>query len=196
MIERKSDQSPVTTRSPLRAPMDRLPTAAETALTVALTARATAEARKAENEADDAANAAALSRLNFEQAKRDAADLLAGDEYNRVYRFTGDIDAESVKLAIERLTAWHRLYPDQPIEIIFTSDGGSVEDGMALFDVILGLRRTHEVTTSALGMAASMAAILVQAGSIRSMGNESSLMFHEATFRAAGKWSEMKDHLD
>ncbi|MFH2071476.1 MAG: ATP-dependent Clp protease proteolytic subunit [Actinomycetota bacterium] len=172
----------------------RTPTAEERALTVAQTAQANAEARKAANEADDAANKAAISRLAREQQQRDVDDLLAGDEHNRVYRFVGKIDEASVKSAIDRLTAWHRLYPGQPIEIIFTSEGGDITDGMALFDVILGLSRAgHVVTTSALGLAASMAAILVQAGDIRSMGRESSLMFHEAGFQASGRSSEIKD---
>ena len=68
---------------------------------------------------------------------------------------------------------------------------------MTLFDVILGLRREgHKVTTSALGLAASVAAVLIQAGDVRTMGRESYLMLHEASFRAAGKASEMKDTLD
>ena len=178
-------------------PKDRLPTAEEAALIVALTAKANAEARKAANEADDAANAAVISRLAREQQERDVADLLAGDDCNRVYRFVGEVSDASVQLATSRLTAWHRLYPKEPIEIVFTSEGGSVAAGMTLFDVILGLRREgHRVTTSALGLAASVAAVLIQAGDVRTMGRESYLMLHEASFRASGKTSEMKDTLD
>jgi len=176
---------------------DRLPTAEEAALIVALTAKANAEARKAANEADVAANTVVISRLAREQQERDMADLLAGDDCNLVYRFIGTVDDASVQLATRRLTAWHRLYPGQPIEIVFTSEGGSVPAGMTLFDVILGLRREgHKVTTSALGLAASVAGVLIQAGDIRTMGRESYLMLHEASFRGSGKTSEMKDMLD
>jgi ATP-dependent protease ClpP protease subunit len=102
-----------------------------------------------------------------------------------------------VKLAINRLTEWDRLYPKEPIQIVFTSGGGSVVDGMALFDFILGLRKAgHRVTTSTLGMAASMAGILLQAGDVRTMGKEAWLMIHEASFRTEGKIGEVEDTVE
>ena len=173
---------------------DRAPTAEEAALIIAQAAQANAEARKAANEADDAANTAAISRLALQQQERDVADLLAGDNYHCVYRFTGGIDESSVKLAIDRLTAWHRMYPHRAMQIIFTSEGGNVTEGMALFDYITFLiAEGHEITTSVSGAALSMAGILLQAGSIRTMGPEAWLMLHEASFRAQGNWGEMKD---
>jgi ATP-dependent Clp protease protease subunit len=44
-------------------------------------------------------------------------------------------------------------------------------------------------------MAASMAAVLAQAGDVRVIGSESFLMIHEPSSEAWGKTSDMKDHL-
>jgi len=183
---------------------ERLPTREETELTVAETervraeiAKLKAEAAKTQAEAANAENMAVIAHLAREAAERETAALLAGNDYNRVYLFNGSVTDGSVRMAINRLTEWDRLFPHQPIEIIFSSGGGSIVDGMALFDFILGLRRSgHLVTTSALGIAASMAGILLQAGDVRTMGREAWLMIHEAAFRTEGKIGEVEDTVD
>src|SRR5690606_17844148 len=50
-----------------------------------------------------------------------------------------------------------------------------------------------KVTTIVNGIAASMAGILLQAGSVRVMGTESWLMIHEVSFGAQGKIGEIED---
>jgi ATP-dependent Clp endopeptidase proteolytic subunit ClpP len=83
------------------------------------------------------------------------------------------------------------------MEIIFSSGGGSIVDGMALYDFIQDLRaQGHRITTSTLGIAASMAGILLQAGDVRTMGREAWLMIHEAAFRTEGKIGEIEDTVD
>jgi ATP-dependent protease ClpP protease subunit len=182
---------------------ERLPTQEETARIIAETdrtraetAKLVAEAGKASEEAENARNMAICARYAREAVEREAADLMAGDDYHGVYRYVGGITETSVKLAMHFLTSWHRQHDGADIEIIFTSGGGDVISGMALFDFILDLRHEgHRVTTSALGEAASMAGILLQAGDWRTMGAEATLMIHEATFRAEGKTGEHEDTL-
>ena len=192
-------------------PPDRLPTAEETDLTIAATeqtraetarlraetAKLEAETARAISEAENAANMAILARFARENTERETAAALAGNEYNRLYLFNGAVSDASVKYAINKLTEWDRLYPKQDIEIIFNSGGGSADDGLCLFNFILGLRKAgHKVTTSTLGICASMAGILLQAGDWRTMGKEAWLMIHEASFRAEGKSGEVEDTVE
>jgi len=170
---------------------------AETERVQASTAKLRAEAAKTTAEAENAANMAIIARLARENTEREARAALASNDFNRVYLFNGSVVDSSVRQAIHRLTEWHRLYPGEDMEIVFSSGGGSVVDGMALFDFITDLRaQGHRITTSCLGIAASMAGILLQAGDKRTMGREAWLMIHEASFRTEGKIGEVEDTVE
>ncbi len=121
---------------------------------------------------------------------------LAANTNHLVYVFNGEVATASVNACIDQLVRWHRTRPAEDIEIIFNSPGGSVVAGLALWDVIQDIKRDHNVTTVAYGMAASMAGILLQAGHERIMGAESWLMIHEASFGAAGKIGEVEDTVE
>ena len=94
-----------------------------------------------------------------------------------------------------KLTQWHREKPEHDIDIVFSSPGGSIIDGFELFDFIQELRNTHKITTGSLGMAASMAGILLQAGTHRWIGHQSWMMIHRAAFGAIGKKYELEDEV-
>jgi ATP-dependent Clp protease protease subunit len=95
------------------------------------------------------------------------------------------------------LTEWSRKEPGCPIEIRFNSPGGSVIDGMAFWDFLMSLKRDgHHLTTVAIGYAASMAGILLQAGDTRVMYAESWLMIHEVSFGARGKIGDIEDTVE
>lgn len=150
-------------------------------------AQALAEARKAEAEAEK--EEIDLARKQHEERKR-----LAGDEHHHVYRFNSAVGESSVGSCMGQLAIWARTQPGCPITIVFNSPGGDVVNGMALFDYIQELRRAgHHITTKALGMAASMAGILLQAGDTRVMAAESWLLIHEASFGAAGSFGDVED---
>ena len=55
--------------------------------------------------------------------------------------------------------------------------------------------RGHKVTTGSLGMAASMAGILLQAGGVRWIGHQAWMMIHRAAFGAIGKTYEVEDEV-
>jgi len=183
---------------------ERLPTKEEAALTVAETekvraetAKLEAETARARSEAENAANMSIVARYAREAVERETAALLASNDYHRVYLFNGSVGDASVRLAVNRLTEWHRLFPKQDIEIIFNSGGGDAVSGMQLFDFIVDLRNQgHRITTSCLGVAASMAGILLQAGDWRTMGKEAWLMIHEASFHTEGKTGEVEDTVE
>lgn len=138
-----------------------------------------------------------LAALAYEKSRRADDEDLLSNKYHHVYAFTTSVSKESVESCIRQLTAWMRQDPMCDIEIIFNSPGGSIIDGMALYDFIQTVRFSgHKVTTVALGMAASMAGILLQAGDVRVIGKESYLLIHEASFGAVGKIGEVEDTVE
>ena len=136
-----------------------------------------------------------MELFRYEQAKRDA-----GDEFHHVYHFIGAVNDDTARKCMRQLTTWARMSPEgEPcsIEIIFNSPGGGIIAGMALFDHILGLREAgHHITTVAMGMAASMAGILLQAGNKRVMGKEAYVLIHEASFGVGGSMGQVEDEVE
>lgn len=166
-----------------------------------------AEAAKFEAEATAAAAIARLRNAEAErmefyvaEAKRKDAEIMADDRYHHVYNFHGSVTSLTAAACIDQLSAWMRQAPEGAqldIELIFNSPGGSVIDGMALWDYVqLVKSKGHKVTTSCYGMAASMAGILLQAGNVRVMGAESYLLIHEVSFGAGGKIGEVEDEVE
>lgn len=97
---------------------------------------------------------------------------------------------------MSKLTQWHRLDPKCDMEVIFSSPGGSIIDGFELFDFLQEMRaQGHKVITGSLGMAASMAGILLQAGTHRWIGHQAWMMIHRAAFGAIGKTYEIEDEV-
>lgn len=152
------------------------------------------EAEHARTMALGAAITAERENLNLHSERRKEERYLAGDYENRVYHFTQEVDDKSVAQAIRTLSEWSRLDPGCDIRIIINSPGGSVADGMYLYDHVRALSKSgHKVTTVASGVAASMAAILFQAGDNRIMGKECWLLVHEASSLVWGSTGEIED---
>ena len=156
-----------------------------------------AEARKAGAEADKAEAEATVAVLAKLRAERSYAEDQASDKYHHLYVFTDQVAAQSVRTCIGALAYWRRMEPGCPVELMFCSPGGSVVDGMVLYDYLQDLRRGgHRITTSTMGMAASMAGILVQAGDVRRMHREAWMLIHEVAFGAIGKIADIEDTVD
>lgn len=154
-------------------------------------------AEKVAQEARWAGLQADTQALIYADAARQDAEAAASNERNHVYHFLSDVNTGSAVRCIQKLTTWSRIDPGCDIEIVFTSPGGSIIDGFALFDHIQTIRRAgHRVTTSALGMAASMAGVLLQAGDHRVMSRESWLLIHEASFGAGGSFGDVEDTVE
>jgi len=129
------------------------------------------------------------------------AEVLSSDDYHHVYRFQKAVDAGSVQSAQARINYWVREAEAKgettAFELVFTSPGGAVVDGMAFFDYLLELRaRGHHVTTVVRGMAASMAGILLQAGDVRVMGAESWILIHQVQAGILGSYGELADRME
>ena len=155
-----------------------------------------AEIEKTKAETEKMQAEAGKAHLEYEKAHANRTKELHTDEENYLYRFSKDVSHHSVQACMTKLTEWHRRDPKCKIEIVFSSPGGSIIDGFELFDFIQELRsKGHHVTTGSLGMAASMAGILLQAGDTRWIGHQAWLMIHRAAFGAIGKTFEVEDEV-
>jgi ATP-dependent Clp endopeptidase proteolytic subunit ClpP len=115
---------------------------------------------------------------------------------SRVYTFYGLVTPATIKKCMATLSVWSRQHPKAPLTIILNTLGGCVDDGLALYDYILHLRKCgHHVTTIAMGCAASMGAVLLQAGNVRIVAPNAFVMIHEMSAGTAGKVSEMTEDI-
>jgi ATP-dependent Clp endopeptidase proteolytic subunit ClpP len=155
-----------------------------------------AEVEKTKAETEKMQSESGKSYLEYEKALSARNKEGYTDEENYVYRFSKDVSHHSVQACMSKLTEWHRKDKKCKMEIVFSSPGGSIIDGFELFDFIQELRnKGHHITTGSLGMAASMAGILLQAGDVRWIGHQAWLMIHRAAFGAIGKTYEVEDEV-
>ena len=155
---------------------------------------AEAETLRATNEAVRAGLFAESEKCTLAERKVQHAAAMSGDVHHQVYRYTAAVDEETVADCMAHLTLWHRSKPACDMEIVFTSPGGDVIAGLALFDYIQSLKRQeHKIITKTYGMAASMAGILLQAGTERVSGKEAWVLIHEGSFRAGGDVGKVED---
>jgi ATP-dependent Clp protease protease subunit len=170
---------------------------ADTKAALAEAAKLKAEARRAALEARGFEIHIQRGEIELAKAQRAEASELAKDDHNRVYRFMGPVTSQSVGNCCAKLTEWSRLDPGCNIEIVFSSPGGSIFDGFVLFDFVRSLSAAgHHITTGCLGMAASMAGVLLQMGDTRWVGREALVMIHRAAFGISGKSYEVEDEVD
>lgn len=157
-----------------------------------------AQAAKAAAEREQTSIRAAIDALALERDEEAREAETASNKHHFFYPFTGEVDTVPVNRCIDQLTTWVRNAKGPlSIEVQFNSPGGSVVDGIALFDFLQTVRAEgHYLTTSTIGYAASMAGILLQAGDWRVMGAESWLMIHETSFTASGKFGAVTDRLE
>ena len=134
--------------------------------------------------------------IDLELRELDARNARAKASANLIYTFYGAVNQTTVEPALIELGNWSRSRPGAPITIIFNSPGGYVHDGMALFDYLLHMRQLgHHVTTIAMGRAASMGGILLQAGDRRVIGPNAFLLIHEVSAGEIGTVSKIEDSL-
>lgn len=123
-------------------------------------------------------------------------ELSNAAEHHRVYTFSGSVDGLSVERAIRTLSNWTRQDPTCDITFEVNSPGGNVFEGLALYDFMRGLsERGHHITTVAIGMAASMGGILLQAGDTRVMTPNAFMLIHEVSSLGIGSITDLKDEV-
>lgn len=137
-----------------------------------------------------------LVDLELEVRERRLQDEKASLADAHVFHFFGPVTSSNCGIAIEELGTWSRRDPECDITVVFNSPGGSVWEGLALYDFLRDLRnRGHKVVTKSIGMAASMGGILLQAGDERVISKHGFVLIHEISQGMIGKMSELEDSI-
>ncbi len=99
---------------------------------------------------------------------------------DRIVFLNGEVTPESANLVIAQLIYLEAKNPNKDISLYINSPGGSVTDGLAIYDTIKYLK--CDVSTICTGMAASMGALLLGAGTKgkRFSLPNSDIMIHQA----------------
>lgn len=110
---------------------------------------------------------------------------------NRIIYFGDDVDNYSANLAIAQLLTLEKEDPDADIHFYINSPGGSVVDGLAIYDVMQFI--SCNVATYCVGSACSMGAILLTGGAPgkRFMLPNSRVMIHQVSAGFKGTTSDI-----
>ncbi|MFN9644601.1 MAG: ATP-dependent Clp endopeptidase proteolytic subunit ClpP [Cyanobacteriota bacterium] len=125
----------------------------------------------------------------------------AFDIYSRLLReriiFLGEpVTAESANRVVAQLLFLEAEDPDKDVFMYINSPGGSVYDGLGIFDTMPHIK--PDVQTVCVGLAASMGAFLLCAGTPgkRSSLTHSRIMIHQPLGGARGQASDIRIQAD
>lgn len=115
---------------------------------------------------------------------------------NRIIMLSGEITDATANLIVAEMLYLENQNPNKDIYIYINSPGGSVSAGMAIYDTMNHIN--CDVSTICIGIAASMAALLLAAGS---KGKRFALpnievMIHQPLGGMHGQASDIKIHAD
>jgi len=121
----------------------------------------------------------------------------AYDIYSRLLKeriiFLGsDVNPHTANLVVAQLLFLQNEDPKKDIQIYINSPGGSVYDGMAIYDTINHIK--NDVQTVGIGLQASMGAFLLSSGTKgkRFVLPHSKIMIHQPSSGTRGKVTDME----
>ena len=111
---------------------------------------------------------------------------------NRIIRLTKTVDTETSEKIVDQLLKLDAIKSNKDIIFYINSPGGSVSDGMAIYDAMQIVK--SDVKTICLGRCSSMAAILLSGGTKgkRYITPNSEVMIHEVSTFNGGKIGDVK----
>lgn len=115
---------------------------------------------------------------------------------DRIVFISGEINDASANLAIAQLIHLENKDPDKDIMMYINSPGGSVSAGLAIYDTMNYIK--CDVSTICIGMAASMAAVLLSSGAKgkRFALPNSEVMIHQPLGGTQGQASDIAIHAE
>ena len=114
---------------------------------------------------------------------------------DRVVMLTGEVNDEAAAAVVAQLLYLEAQDPDKDIQFYINSPGGSVTAGMAIYDTMQYIK--CDVATICVGMAASMGAFLLAAGTkgTRMSLPNSEIMIHQPSAGTQGQITDMAIHM-
>lgn len=115
---------------------------------------------------------------------------------DRIVFLGEEVNATTASLVVAQLLYLEAQDPDKEIQFYINSPGGSVTDGMAIYDTMQYVK--CDVSTICVGLAASMGAFLLSAGAKgkRFALPNAEIMVHQPSGGAQGQASDIKIHAD
>ncbi len=114
---------------------------------------------------------------------------------DRIIFLGEEVNATTSALVVAQLLYLEAKDPDKDIQFYINSPGGSVTDGMAIYDTMQYIK--CDVSTICVGMAASMGAFLLSAGAKgkRIALPNAEIMIHQPSAGTQGQITDMAIHL-
>ena len=133
-----------------------------------------------------------VERSNHGERAYDIFSRLLND---RIIFLGEDVNPTSTSLVVAQLLYLESQNPDKDIHLYINSPGGSVTDGMAIYDTMQYIK--CDVSTICVGMAASMGAFLLSAGTKgkRIALPNAEIMIHQPSAGTQGQITDMAIHL-
>ena len=113
---------------------------------------------------------------------------------DRIIMLTEEVNNQTASLVVAQLIYLEGQDPTKDISLYINSPGGSVTDGMSIYDTMNYIK--CDVSTICMGMAASMGAFLLSAGTKgkRYALPNSDIMIHQPSGGAQGQATDMLIH--
>ena len=114
---------------------------------------------------------------------------------DRIVFLGEEVNATTASLVVAQLLYLEAQDPDKDIQFYINSPGGSVTDGMAIYDTMQYVK--CDVSTICVGMAASMGAFLLSSGAKgkRLALPNAEIMIHQPSAGTQGQITDMAIHL-
>ena len=123
-----------------------------------------------------------------------SSDIFSRLLKDRIIFLTGEITDAMANVVIAQMLFLESQNPDKEISLYINSPGGSVTAGMAIYDTMQYIK--PDVVTICIGVAASMASVLLMAGTKgkRFSLPHSEIMIHQPLGGFAGQVSDIEIH--
>ena len=114
---------------------------------------------------------------------------------DRIVFLGEEVNATTASLVVAQLLYLEAQDPDKEIQFYINSPGGSITDGMAIYDTMQYIK--CDVSTICIGMAASMGAFLLSSGAQgkRLALPNAEIMIHQPSAGTQGQITDMAIHL-
>ncbi len=114
---------------------------------------------------------------------------------DRIIMLSEEVNSTTASLVVAQLLYLEAQDPDKDIQFYINSPGGSVTDGMAIYDTMQYIK--CDVSTICVGMAASMGAFLLSSGTKgkRLALPNAEIMIHQPSAGTQGQITDMAIHL-
>ena len=115
---------------------------------------------------------------------------------DRIIMLTDEVNNVTASLVVAQLLYLEGQDPEKDISLYINSPGGSVTDGLAIYDTMQYIK--CDVSTICMGMAASMGAFLLAAGAKgkRFALPNSDIMIHQPSGGTKGQATDIRIHTD